>query len=107
LELLDATDATVTPVGRESSLYAQDPGSTVVVRYTAATSLATTLFAATSQQADCATGALSGQPEPVKLADNRNETFRWKTNEAWAGQCRQLQLVMRSGTMITATFDFR
>jgi predicted extracellular nuclease len=107
LELLDATDARVTAVGPESSLYSQDPGSTVVVRYTATTSLAATLFAAMSQQADCTTGALTGAPEPVRLADNRNETFRWKTSEAWAGQCRQLQLVMRSGTMITATFDFR
>jgi len=33
--------------------------------------------------------------------------YVWKTSSSWAGSCRQLEVVLRDGTLHSATFRFR
>ncbi|HEX4744142.1 MAG TPA: ExeM/NucH family extracellular endonuclease [Candidatus Limnocylindria bacterium] len=98
---------TLTPVGEPGTTESQ-AGSTVVLRYTGTTTYGdAVLEGPTSQRVDCTTGAPSGPAQTETLASNGNEMLRWKTDKAWRGECRQLQLVMESGAVITVRFDFR
>jgi hypothetical protein len=34
-------------------------------------------------------------------------TYIWKTERAWAGNCRQLQILFTDGTFVYANFQFK
>jgi len=108
LELLDDGDRSIAPVGQEAALYAQQAGSTMVLRYTGTTTLAEALFSApTSQRIDCTSGAPLGAASAATLEANGNDTLRWKTDKSWSGECRQLVLVLDGGTVLIVRLDFR
>ncbi len=69
-----------------------------------------------SVKVNCTTGAPLGNPEPTATpgnsslaydASSRRYHYGWKTEKAWAGQCRLLKLTLADGSEHTATFRFR
>jgi predicted extracellular nuclease len=105
LDLIESE--TLAPVGNSGTAYTQ-AGSTVVLSYSGTMTLGdAVLEGPTSQRIDCATGAPMGSARTETLAENGNDAFRWKTDKSWSDTCRQLQLVMESGTVIAVRFDFR
>lgn len=108
LDLLDHGDVVFAPVGRRESLYTQQAGSTIVLRYEGSSPMGDVLSASpTSRPVDCASGEPSGLAEPASLLANGNDTFRWKTEKSWAGQCRQLEIALDDGTTRSVRFAFR
>jgi predicted extracellular nuclease len=68
-----------------------------------------------SQQIDCVTGALVGDPEEIKTAGSSGLTYDpitdmytyvWKTAKPWAGTCRLLTVMLNDGTAQQASFIF-
>jgi hypothetical protein len=84
-----------------------------------------------SVSVDCTTGAALGDPEAAQVSLRQRRAnrpsppignvgeesqsvrsgpayeLRWTTEEAWAGQCRDLAIRLVDGTLHTVTFEFR
>jgi hypothetical protein len=69
----------------------------------------------TSSSISCDVGAPRSSGDPVSMngrglryeTPSNRFTFVWKTEKAWSGGCRQLQITLKDGTTHTATFTFR
>jgi hypothetical protein len=90
------------------------PGSTVAVPFTLTENrgLGARGVRVVSQQVDCATLApIPGAPiedVPARVIAQQNAyTFNWRTDQAWAGTCRQLVLRIQDVTDPVAIFRFR
>ena len=70
----------------------------------------------TSQQANCTSGAPLGPPTPTSSPGGSGltydpatdeYTYPWKTEKAWAGTCRRLDVTLADGTTHSALFRFK
>jgi hypothetical protein len=69
-----------------------------------------------SQQIPCSSGGSVDDIEQVVTVSSSDlqydtttgtYTYSWKTQKAWAGQCRQFTLTLNDGTSHTANFQFK
>jgi len=69
-----------------------------------------------SQPIACSSGAPVADIEQVVTTSNSGLTYDattdtytyvWKTDKAWAGQCREFNLTLTDGTSHTANFQFK
>jgi len=70
----------------------------------------------TSTPVSCATGAVTGPAEATSPAGNSGLNYdsttsqyiyAWKTDKAWAGTCRMLELMLIDNTIHSALFQFK
>jgi hypothetical protein len=104
------------PIG--SGLNAVSAGQSVPVQFSLNGNQGLNILAAgspSSQQVACASGTAMGPKMPTSPAGSsslsynstsNSYTYVWKTDKAWSGTCRQLQLMLIDGTTHTALFQF-
>jgi len=104
------------PVDNPPALNSQNAGSTVPVKFGLGGDRGLAIFAAGSPQSvqiSCTTLAPMGSPTPIGSPGASGLTYdgqyhiNWKTDKAWAGTCRQLQVVLLDGSTHVANFKFK
>jgi hypothetical protein len=102
-----------------SGLNSANAGSAVPIKFSLGGDRGLGIFAAgypVSVQINCTTGAPIGPPVPTSPAGgsglqydpvSNQYTYVWKTQAAWSGTCRELQVLLVDGTMHTARFKLK
>ena len=106
------------PVDNGSVVNSVKAGAAVPVRFSLGGFRGLNVFAdgyPRAQRMQCATGApLATIEETVSAGSSAlsydqgtdRYTFVWKTDRAWAGSCRELQVLLSDGELHTARFSF-
>ena len=107
------------PVDNLPAVNVKNAGSSIPVKFSLSGNRGLNIFAAgypASQQINCTGGAPIGGVIPTVTPGNSNLTYEagsdrynyvWKTDRAWEGTCRQLQVRFIDGNTYVANFQFR
>jgi len=107
------------PIDNLPTLNAVKAGSAIPVKFSLGGNQGLNIFFQgypLSQQVACGTGAPIDDIETTITAggsslsyDSITDTYTyvWKTNQAWAGSCRQLIVTLKDGSVHTANFKFK
>lgn len=107
------------PVDNPPTLNQVNAGRAIPVKFSLSGNKGLAIFAAdspTSQQVNCSTSAPVSDVEETLTAGSSSLSYDassdrynyvWKTNSAWAGTCRQLNVRLNDGTDHTALFKFK
>jgi len=109
----------LSPVDNPPTLNLVKAGSVIPVNFSLSGDQGLDVFAdgyPTPQKIACDTG-VSADPVEETLSANESSltydassdqyTYAWKTNKAWAGNCRQLVVKLKDGTEHLANFEFK
>jgi hypothetical protein len=105
------------PVDNLPTLNSAKAGQAIPVKFSLGGNKGLNIFALgypQSVQIACDTGAVLGNPEPTANPGGSSMSYGggqynyvWKTEKAWAGQCRQLVVMLVDGTSHQANFKFK
>jgi hypothetical protein len=107
------------PIDNPPALNAATAGSAVPIKFSLGGDRGLGIFAdgyPRSVQVNCTTGAAIGSPAPTSPAGGSGlqydpvlgqYTYVWKTQAAWSGTCRELQVLLVDGTLHTARFKLK
>jgi hypothetical protein len=101
------------PLGKDK----YDAGSTIPVKFSFGLNLGLDILAPgspVSRQINCSTGVGVGPWEPTQSVDglqydpSENQyIYNWKTSNAWADTCRELDVIIRDGRRFRAKVSFK
>jgi hypothetical protein len=108
----------ISPVDNPPVVNTVKAGQAIPVKFTLSGDLGLDIFAGTPSSVayTCASGMPVDEVESTSTAGGTGlaydpasgiYTYTWKTDRAWAGQCRRLSLTLDDGTYRTADFAFR
>ncbi|MBO0860291.1 MAG: PxKF domain-containing protein [Chloracidobacterium sp.] len=104
------------PVDNPPTLNEVNAGRAIPVKFSLSGYKGLNIFTAVSQQIACSDGAASGDIEQTVTAggsglsyDTESDTYTyvWKTEESWAGTCRQLIVRLNDGSERVVFFHFK
>ncbi len=107
------------PVANLPTVNQVNGGQSIPVKFSIGGNLGLNILAAgspTSQPVSCTTHAPIGGSAPTATAGGsgltydataNQYTYVWKTQKAWAGTCRQLDVTLADGTVHSALFKFK
>jgi hypothetical protein len=96
-------------------IFSHQAGSTIPVRFSFGLDLGLGILAPgspVSRQVNCSTGAGIGPLEPTQSAQGLRFNdflyhYNWSTSSAWAGTCRELDVIIRDGRHFKTKVRFR
>jgi hypothetical protein len=97
------------------NIFSYQAGSTIPVRFSFGLNLGLDILAPVSpvsRQVNCSTGVGIGPSEPTQSAQGLRFNdflyqYNWSTSSAWAGTCRELDVIIRDGRHFKTKVRFR